>query len=221
MTPHLKLISHALCPYVQRAVISLTEKGVAFERIDIDLANKPAWFLSLSPLGKTPVLLVNDAPIFESAVILEYLEETIAPALHPADPLLRAQHRAWIEFGSSILAEIGGLYSTAEQASFDKHLAALAKKFAQLEQQLPGGAYFAGDTFSLVDSVFGPAFRYFETIPEFGLFAVTPRINVWRQALAQRPSIARAVGADYPARLQRYIANKGGVLAELMASPIL
>ena len=45
MAAPLKLISHKLCPYVQRAVIALTEKGVAFERIDIDLANKPDWFL--------------------------------------------------------------------------------------------------------------------------------------------------------------------------------
>jgi glutathione S-transferase len=51
MTAHLKLISHKLCPYVQRAVIALTEKGVSFERIDIDLANKPDWFLAISPLG--------------------------------------------------------------------------------------------------------------------------------------------------------------------------
>ena len=48
----LKLISHKLCPYVQRAVIALTEKGVPFERIDIDLANKPEWFRRVSPLGK-------------------------------------------------------------------------------------------------------------------------------------------------------------------------
>ena len=99
----LTLISHKLCPYVQRAVIALTEKGVPFERIDIDLANKPEWFLKISPLGKTPVLLVGDTPIFESAVILEYLEDTQYPALHPADPLARAEHRAWIEFGSAIL----------------------------------------------------------------------------------------------------------------------
>ena len=78
MTTHLKLISHKLCPYVQRAVIALTEKGVPFERIDIDLANKPDWFLKISPLGKTPVLQVGEPPIFESAVILEYLEETAA-----------------------------------------------------------------------------------------------------------------------------------------------
>src|ERR1700738_4748578 len=87
MAAPLKLISHKLCPYVQRAVIALTEKGVPFERIDIDLANKPDWFLAISPLGKTPVLLVGDSAIFESAVILEYLEETQAKPLHPADPL--------------------------------------------------------------------------------------------------------------------------------------
>ena len=54
MTEHPRLISHKLCPYVQRAVIALTEKGVAFERIDVDLANKPDWFLKVSPLGKPP-----------------------------------------------------------------------------------------------------------------------------------------------------------------------
>src|SRR6201996_9706173 len=103
MADTLRLVSHKLCPYVQRAVIALTEKGVAFERIDIDLADKPEWFLKLSPLGKTPVLLVGDHAIFESAVILEYLEETEPRPLHPADPLQRAEHRAWIELGSAVL----------------------------------------------------------------------------------------------------------------------
>src|SRR6516225_5164475 len=88
----LTLISHPLCPYVQRAVIALAEKEVA-ERIDVDLAAKPDWFLAISPLGKTPVLKVGDAAIFESAVILEYLEETQPNRLHPGDPLKRAEHR--------------------------------------------------------------------------------------------------------------------------------
>ena len=92
----LTLVSHHLCPYVQRAAISLAEKAVPFERVYVDLADKPAWFLDLSPLGKTPVLKVDDRAIFESAVILEYLEETGPHPLHPADPLRRAEHRAWI-----------------------------------------------------------------------------------------------------------------------------
>src|SRR5258708_18723694 len=118
MVVAVKLISHKLCPYVQRAVIALTEKGVEFERIDIDLADKPNWFLKLSPLGKTPVLLVGDTAIFESAVILEYLEETQPKPLHPANALTRAEHRGWIEFGSTILNDIAGFYAAKDEATF-------------------------------------------------------------------------------------------------------
>ena len=57
--PNLQLISHELCPYVQRSVIVLTEKSIPFIRTDIDLTNKPEWFTDLSPLGKVPVLLVG------------------------------------------------------------------------------------------------------------------------------------------------------------------
>jgi glutathione S-transferase len=124
----LKLISHKLCPYVQRAVIALTEKAVAFERIDVDLAKKPEWFLAISPLGKTPVLQVGEVPIFESAVILEYLEETQPPQLHPADALSRADHRAWIEFGSAVLNDIAGFYAAADKVNFEA-------KTSQLEQR--------------------------------------------------------------------------------------
>src|SRR5690606_1728085 len=77
----LVLVSHVLCPYVQRAAIVLAEKGIPFERRDIELANKPDWFLKISPLGKTPVLLVGGESIFESSVICEYLEETGLPRL--------------------------------------------------------------------------------------------------------------------------------------------
>src|SRR6202048_5154912 len=133
MTAHLKLISHKLCPYVQRAVIALTEKGVSFERIDIDVANKPDWFLAISPLGKTPVLQAGDKAIFESAVILEYLEETEPKPLHPADPLTRAQHRAWIEFGSTVLSDIAGFYAAADEATSKTKTSQLEQRLAPLE----------------------------------------------------------------------------------------
>src|SRR5271165_4435224 len=132
----LKLISHRLCPYVQRAVIALSEKGVPFERIDIDLANKPDWFLKISPLGKTPVLVVGDHAIFESAVILEYLEETQAKPLHPADPLARAEHRAFIEFGSVVLNDIAGFYAAADEAAFKAKVTQLEQRFARLEARV-------------------------------------------------------------------------------------
>ena len=174
MTAKLKLISHKLCPYVQRAVIALTEKGVPFERIDIDLANKPDWFLAISPLGKTPVLQVGDKAIFESAVILEYLEETQPKPLHPADPLTRAEHRAWIEFGSTVLSDIAGFYAAPDEAAFAARTAQLEARFARLETRVAASPWFDGDEFSLVDAVFGPVFRYFDVfdgIAEFGILS--------------------------------------------------
>src|ERR1700720_329522 len=146
MATPLKLISHKLCPYVQRAVIALTEKGVAFERIDIDLANKPDWFLAISPLGKTPVLQIGDRAIFESAVILEYLEETQAKPLHPADPLKRAEHRGWIEFGSAVLNDIAGFYAAADEATFNAKTLQLEQRFARLEARVAASPWFDGES---------------------------------------------------------------------------
>ena len=75
---------------MQRAAIVLAEKQQPYARLDIDLANKPDWFMAISPLGRTPVLLVSGQPIFESAAICEYLDNTLLPALHPLDALTRA-----------------------------------------------------------------------------------------------------------------------------------
>jgi glutathione S-transferase len=220
MTAPLKLISHKLCPYVQRAVIALTEKGVPFERVDIDLANKPDWFLALSPFGKTPVLLVGDVPIFESAVILEYLEETPPKPLHPADPLRRAEHRGWIEFGSAVLSDIAGFYAAPDQAAFDAKTSQLEQRFARLEARVAAAPWFDGESFSLVDAVFGPVFRYFDVfdeIADFGILADKPKLARWRQALAARPSVRAAVSADYPALLRAFIERRNSWLSGLQA----
>src|ERR1700761_5575917 len=217
MAAPLTLISHKLCPYVQRAVIALTEKGVPFERIDIDLANKPDWFLKVSPLGKTPVLLVGEHAIFESAVILEYLEETEARPLHPSDPLRRAEHRAFIEFGSAVLNDIAGLYAAPDEAVFKAKAAQLEARFAKLETRIVG-PWFDGEAFSLVDAVFGPVFRYFDVfdqIGDFGILRDKPRLARWREHLAARPSVKSAVGADYPALLRDFIERRRSHLSSL------
>ncbi len=218
--PELTLISHHLCPYVQRAVIALREKGVPFERIDVDLANKPAWFTALSPLGKTPVLKTGGAAIFESAVILEYLEETQPLPLHPADPLRRAEHRSWVEFGSAVLNDIAGLYSAANAASFAAKADNLSEKFLRLERRISAAPYFDGKGFSLVDAVFGPVFRYFnvfDRIGAFGILAGKPKVAAWREALAARSSIRAAVAENYDARLWAFLSTRKSHISALIA----
>jgi glutathione S-transferase len=221
VSARLILASHALCPYVQRAAIVLAEKGVVFERREVDLSNKPAWFLAISPLGKTPVLLVDDVPLFESAAVCEYLDETLAPRLHPADALQRAQERAWIEFGSALLGDIARFYNAADDAALASVRDAIAGRFAQIEARLSDGPWFAGRRFGMVDAVFGPVFRYydvFDQIGDFSFFAATPRVRAWRAALAERATVRDAVAADYPQRLAAFLRARGPALSRRMAA---
>ena len=218
--PNLQLISHSLCPYVQRAAIVLAEKNQPFKRVDIDLANKPDWFMAISPLGKTPVLLVGDQPIFESAVICEYLDDTLLPALHPQDALARAQHRSWMEFGSSILNAIAGFYNASSHDQLGVMAKNIHRKFEQLESVLADGPYFAGNSFSMVDAVFGPVFRYFDVfdrIGEFGFFDDTPKVIAWRAALAKRISVKAAARADYDELLVAFLVARQSAISVRMA----
>jgi len=217
----LVLVSHALCPYVQRAAIVLAEKGLPFERHDINLADKPDWFRRISPLGKTPVLLVGDEAIFESAVICEYLEETALPHLHPTDALQRAQHRSWMEFGSALLNSIGAFYNAPDETTLTECAGEIRALFHQVEAVLGEGPYFAGKCFGIVDAVFAPAFRYFDlfdAVGKFGFWDGLPKLQHWRRALAIRRSVAEAVRPDYPELLGKFLLARHSALSRRMAA---
>jgi glutathione S-transferase len=217
----LTLVSHHLCPYVQRAAIVLREKGVPFSRRWVDLSAKPEWFTAISPLGKTPVLLADDEAIFESAVICEYLDEVFAPRLHPADPLRRARHRAWMEFGSEVLNRIWTFYTAPDAAALETARHALVSRFRQVEAAVdPKGPFFAGASFGLVDAVFAPVFRYFEVFESIGepdFFEGLPRVRAWRAALSARPSVQQAAVPDYAERLTAFLRSRGSELSRRMA----
>lgn len=221
MTTQLVLVSHALCPYVQRAAIVLHEKQVSFERRDIDLTNKPDWFLAHSPLGKTPVLLVDEVPIFESAVICEYLDDVLAPRLHPHEPLRRARHRAWIEVGSAILNAVGSFYRAPDEAALRRAAADICRRFSQVEAHAACAPYFDGASFSIVDAAFAPVFRYFDVfdaIGDFGFFADQPKMEHWRAALASRASVKAAVTNDFEVQLLAFLKLRGSALSAIIAA---
>lgn len=216
----LVLVSHTLCPYVQRSVITLNEKRIAHERIYVDLGNKPEWFLAMSPLGKVPLLQVDDGPvIFESAAICEFLDEITPDSLHPVDPLVKAQHRAWIEFGSQLLNDIAKLYNAPVDAAFIDCFKAIRDKMRRLENEVRG-PFFAGARFSIVDATYGPVFRYFDTLDRYlplDVFEHCPNLQRWRAQLAERPSIKAAVSPDYPELLKDFLRQRGSILSRRMA----
>lgn len=219
MTDH-HLISHQLCPYVQRAVIVLDEKNVAHRRTYIDLADIPEWFKALSPLGRVPVLQTAGAVVFESQVIAEYIDEITPGSLHPTDPLEKARHRAWIEFGSETLNAIGGFYKAGDEDSFEEKRLALRQKFVRIESQITG-PFFAGERFHMIDGVWGTIFRYLDTfdrIADFGLLDDLPKTGVWRNAVQARPSVIAAPPEGYPERLLRFLRERQSHLSTMITA---
>lgn len=220
MSDKIELISFNLCPFVQRSVITLLEKQVDFDIRYIDLADKPAWFLAISPFGKVPLLKRGDTVLFESAVINEYLDEVYEPVLHPADPLKKAHNRAWIEFGSNVLFNQWHWSNAADGAAYEKMERTLLDQLGRLEVQLGEGPLFNGEAFSLVDAAYAPLFTRFRLLEEIhprNIYKNTPRVKAWAESLVDRPSVKGSVLEEFPDLFKNSIREKDGYLAKVMA----
>jgi len=212
---NIKLVSFVLCPFVQRAIIALKEKGVAFDIAYIELDDPPAWFQKISPLGKVPLLLVDDEVLFESAVILDYLDEVYPPRLHPSDSLRRAQHKAWIEFGSGLLVEQYGLALCKDRTEFVERLANLQMLMQRLETPLKSGLFGNLDGFTLVDAAYAPLFMRLQILGELQpevASCYVGGIATWAETLLARPSVSASVVEDFTPRYLKFLEEKGAWL---------
>lgn len=206
-----ELISFKLCPFVQRSVITLLEKNIDFDITYIDLENKPDWFLKISPLGKVPVLKVDNSVLFESSVINEYLDEVSPPSIHPKDPLKKAINRAWIEFCSN-LTSLCYLISIADNADeYEKKREEIIKNYIQLESFISNGKFFNGDDFSLVDSSYAPFFMrmyYIDKLKDTKTIDNFPKIKNWSNNLLNRDSVKKSVVEDFEDLYNQYLRDR-------------
>ena len=196
----LHLISFKTCPFVQRAVITLKHKNIDFDITYIDLADPPEWFLQISPLGKVPVLKVDDEILFESAVINEYLDEITGGELQPRDPLARAKNRAWIEFASNMLGNFYMMKMSQDEAGYGKYRDLLASQLQRVEQRLGEGPWFNGEHFTLADTAFAPMFRH-DSVAGGKLSIVdpasTPKVGAWAERLLALPEVRASVVDEF------------------------
>ncbi len=191
----LKLISFKLCPYVQRSVILLKEKGVDYDIEYIDVYNPPEWFLALSPTGKVPILQVEDTVLFESAVINEYLDEVYTPALHPSNPIAKAQNRAWMEFTSPMYMDTFNIMMAADKESSDKAIGSMNKSLEGLDKAMVNTPWFNGADFSLVDISAAPLFSrlaFYKEHCDLDLLKAFPNLATWSGGLLARQSVVES-----------------------------
>jgi len=194
MQPH--LISAKVCPFVQRAVILLKEKGVDHKTTYIDLKNKPDWFVQMSPRGKGPVLEVGDDVLFESQAVCGYLEEAVPErALMPSSLVERARARAWYPFaGEDLFVAQWKLVVAKDKASFDEICEGLKPKLERLTEALADKDFLTGDgrAFGMADVAVAPFFSrttFLQQVFGIDLLAGFDSLKAWGDRILQRPSV--------------------------------
>lgn len=185
--------------YVRIARLTLAEKGVAYDRVEVNpfAADVPASYRALHPFGRVPTLLHDGFALYETGAITRYIDRAFAgPALQPADPRALARMDQIISIVDSygywpMVRQVFShrvfrprLRQPADEAEIERGLAASAKVLAALEPLI-------GDGVTLADLHLGAMTAYFVQAPEAAAaLGQYPRLAAWWAQLSRRPSFA-------------------------------
>ena len=186
-------------PDCQRVKISLHEKGLAYGTVPVDIRKgeqKKPEFPKLNPYGKVPVTVDEEAVLFESCLINEYLDEKYPnPPLMPKDPYKRARIRVLIDYGLNYIqpqywtlrGEFMKKEGEPDRAVVEEMRQMLRGLLQYLEDEIRDKPYFMGD-FTLLDIALITRFlrmEFFGVLPTPSL----PRLGAWLQRMKERPSV--------------------------------
>ncbi len=216
-----KLVSFTTCPYVQRALLVMREKGIDIEIEYIDPDDRPDWFWDKSPRGKVPLLLVGDAALFESQAICEYLEEVHPePALMPSDPIERARDRAWFGFaGDELFVPVYKMVTSSSPTRFRRAKEDLETNLAKLDKEKGDRPWLSGDgsRFGMADAAAAPIFSRLAVLEELGAYRLPDSladVRDWGERILARPGMKAAVPAAFRDDLLASMRAKGSVALE-------
>lgn len=228
MTRTLKLVTKPGCPFAERTRVLLAWLDLDHAVVEIDVENKPDWFIALSPLGKVPLLVHDGEALFESTAINEYLIECFAPdsGLVPRDPVERAKMRAWIQFDETALVPAFYRLLLAEDELVPHRRFAYLERLQILAGHLgKGGPFVLGAYPSLADiSLHTHISRLPVLAAERGVilgdeFAA---LEAWRAAMMAIPAVRETTisFAEMNEDLAPYVANTAaGSTANDMVGP--
>ncbi|WP_041566513.1 glutathione S-transferase family protein [Nostoc punctiforme] len=192
----LTLYHSPISPNSRRVWITLLEKGLEFELVDIKLDGEQFQpeFLAINPFHHIPALVDDDFNVVESLAILDYLEAKYpTPAMLPKDAKDLAIARMvqlvtvneLLPAATTFLPQILGLPGAdPEKIEKAKHKIATVLKF--FENLLDDRPYFASHNLTLAEVVAGTVVN---VLPSVGIFlSEYPKLNAWHDRLIVRPS---------------------------------
>ncbi|XP_062201767.1 probable glutathione S-transferase GSTU6 [Phragmites australis] len=160
----LRLLGAWPSPFVHRVRVALHLKGLEYENVEEDLANKSELLLASNPVHKKiPVLLHGGRPVCESLVIVQYLDDAFpgaGQAILPADPYNRAVARFWAayaddKFFAAWIKAFKGTTTEEKAAATAEAIAALETLEGAFKECSGGKGFFAGDAPGYVDVALG------------------------------------------------------------------
>uniref|UniRef100_A0AAF5RUN9 Glutathione S-transferase omega n=1 Tax=Wuchereria bancrofti TaxID=6293 RepID=A0AAF5RUN9_WUCBA len=159
-----RIYSMRFCPYCDRAIIAAYKKGIQFEVLNINLQNKPDWFLSKHPEGTVPLLEHDGKLVPDSRVIIEYLDDAFPEtSILPREPYLRAKQRY-------DAIKLDSVCSTIQEVSYLTQLSGntttLATELAAAEKLLET-PFYSGTTPGLPDIILYPFIHRLHVIRQF------------------------------------------------------
>lgn len=161
------LYSKADCPLSHRVRIVLAEKGISAEVIDVDLDNPPEDLIDLNAYSSVPTLVDRDLVLYDSMVIMEYLDERFPhPPLMPIDPVARARTRMMLHrIDKDWYGLIGDLTCTEKQRA-ERARTTMRNDFAMLAPILAKKPFFMSDEFALIECSVAPILW---RLPRYGM----------------------------------------------------
>jgi len=164
----IRLYGMRFCPYVRRVLLVLVDNNTQFEAININLAEKPEWYLQRFPEGKVPAIELNGNFLYESLIIADFLNE-ISPEhkLHPAEPIQKALDKCLLSKFSAVTDNWKNAIYHPENAK--EIIEAIWASMVPFEEELAKRAtsYFGGSKPSMLDFMIWPWFEMTPFAEEF------------------------------------------------------
>lgn len=151
------LLSDPLCHYSHRVRIVLAEKGVTVDIIDTDAKHVPADLIDVNPYNSLPTLLDRELVLYESKVIMEYLDERFPhPPLLPVYPVARGESRLFIYRIERDWCSLVDTIEAGRAKTIDKYRKDLRDGLLGIAPLFTEKPFFMSDEFTLVDCCLAP-----------------------------------------------------------------
>lgn len=190
----IRLYSMRFCPFAQRTRLVLSAKGIKHDTVNINLRDKPEWFLEKNPLGLVPTLeTAGGQVIYESPITCEYLDEAYPDnKLLPSDPFEKAQQKMMLEHFSKVTPYFYKIPMGRKNGDNVSVLEGeLKQKFAKLNEDLQKAksSFFAGDSITMIDYMMWPWFGRLEMLELQHCMEGSVELKRWTELMSEDPAV--------------------------------